>query len=136
MVTETQFEEANRRASDVLAKNPVAILAKYDRGRIVVALNSGLEISFFPDGVQGLEGAEASQLEEIKISPSGLGIYFPKLDVDLYIPALLEGVFGSRKWTAARLGSAGGVSRSMAKLEAARINGRLGGRPKKKATVA
>src|ERR1700683_2087116 len=44
------------------------------------------------------------QLEEIEISPSGFGIHFPKLDVDIYLPGLLEGFLGSKRWMAARLG--------------------------------
>ena len=82
--------------------------------------------------MQGLERATPSQLEEIEISPSGFGIYFPHLDADLYIPGLLEGFLGSRKWMAARLGQIGGQSKSKAKRTASRENGRLGGRPKRR----
>jgi hypothetical protein len=56
---------------------------------------------------------------------------FPKLDADLWLPALLEGVFGSRRWMAARLGARGGKAKSKAKARAARANGKLGGRPRK-----
>jgi hypothetical protein len=80
-----------------------------------------------------LENSRPSQLDEIEISPSGFGIHFPKLDADIYLPALLEGVLGSKKWMASRLGQIGGQSRSRAKKAASRANGRLGGRPKKRA---
>ena len=111
---------------------PRAIAARYDRklGRVVIRLSSKLEMAFSPRDAQGLENATPSQLEKIEITPSGLGIHFPKLDADIYIPALLEGFLGSRKWLAARLGAAGGKSRSAAKTSASRANGRLGGRPK------
>jgi len=78
-----------------------------------------------------LETAKPSQLNEIEITPSGFGIHFPKLDADLYVPGLLEGFLGSKRWMASRLGQAGGQSRSSAKRAASRANGRLGGRPKK-----
>jgi hypothetical protein len=81
--------------------------------------------------VQGLENAKPSQLEPIEITPSGFGLHFPKLDADVYLPALLEGVFGSKRWMAAGLGTLGGRSKSAAKAAASRRNGRLGGRPKK-----
>jgi hypothetical protein len=72
----------------------------------------------------------------LKITPSGLGVYFPRLlDTDFYIPALLEGIFGSQKWMAARLGAKGGRVKSLAKSAAARANGRLGGRPPKLAAM-
>jgi hypothetical protein len=73
------------------------------------------------------------RLDEIEISPSGFGIHFPKLDADLYMPGLLEGFLGSKKWMASRLGQAGGQSRSRMKREASRENGKLGGRPRKTA---
>ena len=63
----------------------------------------------------------------IEISPSGLGLHFPKLDADLYVPVLSEGILGSRHWTAARLGKKGGSVRSAAKAEAARANVRGAG---------
>jgi hypothetical protein len=95
---------------------------------------TGLGIFFSPQDAQGLENATPAQLSEIEISPSGFGLSFPKLDADIYVPALLEGSFGSRKWMAARLGAQGGKARSLAKRTAARANGALGGRPRKSAT--
>jgi coenzyme F420-0:L-glutamate ligase/coenzyme F420-1:gamma-L-glutamate ligase len=61
----------------------------------------------------------------------GLGLYFPALDVDLYVPGLLQGIFGSKSWTAARSGAKGGASKSTVKAAAARANGASGGRPRK-----
>jgi len=115
------------------ARIPRAVSAHYDRktGRIVLHLSSGLIVSFSPTDVEGLEHARPSQLQEIEISPSGLGIHFPALDADLYVPGLLEGFLGSKTWMASRLGQAGGQSRSKAKKAASRANGKLGGRPRK-----
>lgn len=135
MAQHDDFELANQRARELQAEAPYAIFAHYDRkaGHIVIHLSSKLVLSFSPRDAQGLEGAKPSQLDEIEISLSGFGIYFPKLDADLYIPGLLEGFLGSKRWMAARLGQLGGQSRSRAKKSAARANGRLGGRPKKRA---
>jgi len=47
------------------------------------------------------------------------------------MPALLEGVLGSKSRMAARLGGAGGRVRSRAKAAASRDNGKRGGRPRK-----
>jgi len=52
-------------------------------------------------------------------------------DVDLYLPALLEGFLGSQRWVASNNGKKGGQTRSSAKSAAARENGKLGGRPRK-----
>ena len=105
----------------------------YDRktGRIVIQLSSRLIVSFSPGDVEGLEDVRPSQLSEIEISPSGFGIHFPAVDADLYVPGLLNGFLGSKKWMASRLGQIGGQSRSRAKKAASRANGKLGGRPRR-----
>jgi len=81
--------------------------------------------------MEGIERATPSQLNEIDISPSGFGIHLPAVDADLYVPALLDGFLGSKRWMASRLGQIGGQSRSKAKQAASRRNGKLGGRAKK-----
>ena len=87
-------------------EGPVAVSARFDRRRlrIVVSLASGLEIGFRPDDAQGLAGASPEQLAQIEISPSGQGLHFPLLDADLFLPALLEGHFGSKRWMTAQIG--------------------------------
>jgi hypothetical protein len=132
-ITRQKLKEANARAKALKASTPAAMSAHYDRKsrNIIVNLSTGIGIFFSPKDAQGLEGASPTQLSEIEITPSGLGLHFPKLDADLYVPALLEGFFGSRKWMAARLGAAGGSSLSKTKAAAARANGSLGGRPRK-----
>jgi hypothetical protein len=112
---------------------PKAVSARYDRRmhRIVIHLDSKLAVAFSPHDAEGLEDATPEMLDPIEVSPSGFGIHFPKLDADLYLPALLEGFLGSKKWMASRLGSLGGRARSVAKTAAAQKNGLLGGRPRK-----
>lgn len=126
-------QRADTRALERLAAGPVALSARYDRriDRIVVGLRSGIEISFEPKSAQGLEDARPAQLGKIEITPSGLGLHFPQLDADVYLPALLQGVFGSRSWMAQAMGQAGGMATTDAKARAARENGLRGGRPRK-----
>ncbi|HEY5055607.1 MAG TPA: DUF2442 domain-containing protein [Acidobacteriaceae bacterium] len=132
-ITSKEFKEAGERMEALRASTPFATAAHYDRKsrNVIIKLSNGLGIFFSPDDAQGLEGATAAQLSDVELTPSGLGLHFEKLDADLWIPALLEGVFGSRKWMAARLGAKGGKSRSLPKRAAARANGALGGRPRK-----
>ena len=133
MALRDDFERAGERAKELESRVPRAVAARYDRksGRIVIELSSKLVVTFLPADVQGLEHARPSDLTEIEISPSGFGIHFPKIDADLYVPGLLEGFLGSKAWMASRLGQIGGRSRSDAKKEASRANGRLGGRPRR-----
>lgn len=132
-VRKEDFEAANARGAARLAKTPKAVSARYDRrvGRVVIELSTGLAVSFKPHDAQGLETAKPDDLANIEISPSGLGLHVPALDADLYLPSLLAGFLGSRKWMAASMGKAGGQSATEAKAAAARANGKLGGRPKK-----
>lgn len=134
-ITEQECKAATERAAQQRRDGPVAVRARFDRRRmrVVVSLASGLEIAFRPEDAQGLEGASAEQLSQIEISPSGQGLHFPLLDADLFLPALLEGHFGSKRWMAAQIGRTGGARSSEAKARAARENGRLGGRPRKQA---
>lgn len=131
MVSRNEFEHAKARAKARRRTLPHATSARFDKGRIVIELSTGLTISFHPRDAQVLENARPADLRDIEISPTGFGLHFPRLEADLYIPALLEGFFGSRRWTAAHLGARGGKVTSTAKAEAARANGLLGGRPRK-----
>ncbi len=133
MISTDEYAAATVQMAELRANTPYAVAARYDRkaDRVVLTLSSKVEIMFSPKDAQGLEDATPAQLSMIVISPSGFGIHFPKLDADLYVPALLEGFLGSRRWMASRLGAQGGKSRSTGKAAAARANGALGGRPRK-----
>lgn len=124
---------ANRRGSAKKAAYASVVSARYDHriSRIVIAFETGLELSFSPHHAQGFETAHPGDLDVIEISPSGLGVHFPKIDADIYIPSLIEGFLGSKRWTAAQNGQTGGKVATPAKSAAARENGKLGGRPKK-----
>lgn len=131
---DADFEAAQAR-TEALRQAGYAISARYDRrrARVIVELSTGVQLAIPVDRLEGLAGAAADALADIEISPAGLGLHWPQLDADIYLPALLQGVFGSRTWMAAQLGSAGGQARSPAKAAAARANGRKGGRPPRSA---
>jgi len=76
-----------------------------------------------------LEDAADDQLAEIEVLGAGYGLHWESLDVDLSIPGLLAGIFGTSAYMARRAGQA----TSPAKAAAARANGAKGGRPRKMA---
>jgi hypothetical protein len=137
MAKRDEFERARVRGERRRANEPYAVSARYDRRqqRIVIELNSGLQVVFGPQMIEGLQGAKPRDLQEIEITPSGFGIHFPRIDADIYLPGLLTGQFGTRRWMAAQLGRRGGSARTAAKAAAARANGKLGGRPRKRAAA-
>ncbi len=138
LIDEDIVDSANRRGAARKIAFPAVVAVRYDQRieRIVISLDSGLDLAFSPSIVQGFEGAQPADLDTAEISPSGLGVHFPKIDADLYIPALIEGFLGSKRWMAAQNGKAGGKAATPAKRLAARENGKLGGRPKKNTVAA
>lgn len=131
-LTEQELSAARQHMEELRRRGHVTG-AKFVRrtARIVVDLSTGVQVAFPPDLVEGLAGAAPDDLADIEISPAGLGLHWPKLDADIYVPALLQGIFGSKRWMASALGSSGGKARSPAKAAASRENGRKGGRPPK-----
>lgn len=94
--------EAAVREGALQRSRTAAVAVRYDGAtdRVLVILDTGVELAFAPWLVQGLGGAEADDLMEAEISPSGLGLHFPRLNADVYLPGLLEGVMGTKRWMA------------------------------------
>ena len=111
-----------------------ASAARYDATseRLIVSLHNGVELAIPTRLVEELAGADPADLAEIEITPAGLGLHWPRLDADVYVPGLLGGAFGSRQWMAAQLGAEGGRASTPAKAAASRANGAKGGRPRKR----
>ncbi len=136
-ISDAEVQQAEQRLQQRLASTPHAVAARYDRrvSRIMVTLNSGLELAFSSHLVEGLAAARPADLAIIEITPTGLGLHWPTLGADLYLPAPLDGVFGSPRWMAGLLGRRGGLARTPVKASSVRANGRQGGRPGSVATV-
>ena len=129
-ISDIDVEQANARMRRLQQTASVeAVSYRRATKRVVIELITGIQLSIPVDRIEGLADAAPKALHEMEISPSRLGIHWPQLDVDLYVPGVLQGNLGSRKWMASHLGKAGGASTSEAKRAAARENGRLGGRP-------
>lgn len=133
-LTQEAFDRATQRGRNLLSRGPLAVAAHYRDGRIHVELNNGCAFEFPVDQAQGLSGADEADLQVIEIEASGLGLHWPRLNADLYVPNLVKGILGTRRWMAS-IGAAGGRVKSAAKAEAARANGAKGGRPKRQATA-
>ena len=69
MAKRDEFSAATRRAASRRAAGPVALAARYDRcrDRVVVRLNTGLELAFPPHIAQGLDKAKPGDLSEIEM---------------------------------------------------------------------
>ena len=129
-----EFEAAVARGNARM-RGPRAASAHYDAGRnrIVVRLTTGVEIGFAPRDAEGLQHASAEDLKSIEVEAFGLGIHFPRLDADLYVPALLKGMLGSKRWMTARIRTAGGRARSPSNSIATGQTGKPAGRRRTRA---
>src|SRR5690606_12020272 len=131
-ITDQQMQAARAHAQELKSHVPQATGVAYnpDTGLVCIRLSNGIVIGLPAAQTQGLETASTKALWAIHSSPSGYGIHFPELDVDLYLPALMDGIFGTKAWMTER-GRKGGQAATKAKKAAARANGKLGGRPRK-----
>ena len=133
--------DANIDAALKLAKihdsEPVAQTVEHvpELNLLIVGLSNGRRLVLPVEDVQGLEKANHEQIKNHELLGRGTGIHFSELNVDLYVPALIEGVYGNRRWMA-QLGKKGGAARTEAKRLAARANGAKGGRPKRAAAAS
>jgi general stress protein YciG len=123
-----QYEEALREDVEPRA---VEVAYRDDLGMIWIRLYNGCVFAFPPNLIQGLEEASEDVLGQVELWGDGCGLRWDTLDIDLSVPGLLMGSFGTRAWMQ-EIGRKGGRSTSSAKAEAARKNGLKGGRPASK----
>jgi hypothetical protein len=126
-----------RALGDREAQEPSAVrAARYDgrRDAFELEFTGGGTMTIPRAAITELTDAPPRILKAVIVSPAGDALAWGALDVDVYIPGLLERVFGTRM-LAASSGRRGGRRRSKAKGEAARANGAKGGRPRKRIAV-
>ena len=128
---EAALSSAKLRSSEPRAQSVVHVP---DLKLLIVGLSNGRRLVLPIEDIQGLDGATLSQIQNYELLGNGTGISFPDLDVDLYVPALIEGVYGNRRWMA-QLGKKGCSAKTEAKRRASKANGARGGRPRRAAAA-
>lgn len=128
-ISDAEFEAATERGRLFRETHPHARDARYDAraDRVIVELENGATFAFPPRLVEGLHDASPEQLAEVEVIGAGYGLHWEALDLDYTVPGLMNGIFGTAKWMAAKAGR----TTSEAKAAAARANGAKGGRPRK-----
>ncbi len=134
VTTDDEIDRAIKRAKRV-REGPLVTSVEYRPGAgldlLILKLSDGRRHMIPREDLQGLQSATREQIAHIEILGGGTGLHWPDLDADLYVPALLRGIYGNKKWMA-EIGRRGGSMRSMAKKRAARVNGLKGGRPRRR----
>jgi hypothetical protein len=100
MVSDKELKAARQRTREMRKNVPHAVAATYlpKIKRILVTLSDGFEIALDPERIQTLEHAKPSALKKIEINAAGYELFFPALDDGIWVPGLLEGLLGTRKW--------------------------------------
>jgi len=114
-------------ADDTVIATSVQYSPKFDI--YILGLGNGTRTILARENLEGLEDASPAQLKRVELLGRGTGLHWPDLDVELYVPALVTGIYGSKEWMR-EAGRRGGIVKSVAKAQAARANGRRGGRPR------
>lgn len=137
IISDAQLEAAEERGRIEYATKPIAAEAYFDRGtgRVVLHLINGCIYEFPAHLVQELQGLGPDQLAGVTVDGAGFAIRWPALDIDLYVPSIVAGIFGTRAWMLRRLAQEAGRTSTAAKAAAARANGKKGGRPRKVAAA-
>jgi hypothetical protein len=124
---QAQLDEAYSRP--VRQEGPLVVQASYDAGRrrVMVEMNNGCTFGFPIELVPGTGNATSQQLARIDVH-DGEALVWEELDTDTDVRGVLLRAFDVKRWAAQYMGSI----TSPAKAEAARENGKKGGRPRKR----
>jgi hypothetical protein len=133
---QAQIDQARQVGDTLNESEPFAVDAWYEEARqlVFIEMNSGIVMGFPPHLLQGLQTATTEQLAAVELTPTGYGLHWEALDIDLGVPQLVAGIFGTKRWMQA-LGRIGGSAKSTAKTKASRENGKLGGRPRQRSQL-
>lgn len=129
-LTDSEYELAVERGRFAAMSTPSARSVAFDRTRreIIILLTNGCTLSVPAKLIEDLADATDDQIADCSLLGAGTGLHWETLDLDLSVAGLLNGLFGTSRWMA----GLGGKSTSPAKKAAARTNGTMGGRPRKK----
>lgn len=122
--------DSAQRAHDLVAERQYASKLRFNgpNRAFHLVLRSGATVSIPVNAIPELAAATQAQLNRVRLISTGGALEQRELDVDLSLPGLLRDVLGFgdvQQSRAARV-------RSEAKTAAARLNGKKGGRPRKK----
>ena len=127
-----QLPAARARTRRAESSEPHAARASFDRKsrEIRIRLTNGGSFAVPVALLDELRKLSDDELATLEVGAAGVGLRWPRLDIDLSVMGLARAVLGSAALMRVA-GAVGGAARSRAKAEAARRNGAKGGRPRK-----
>jgi hypothetical protein len=135
ITTDAKINRALERAKTLRESRVLNATYNPELNLLLLQLSDGHRRVIPAEDVEGLQTATVAQRSAIEILGKGTGLHWPKLNLDLYVPTLLQGITGTKRWLA-EMGRKGGSAKTPKKRKASQRNGRFGGRPKKLAVSA
>lgn len=110
-----------------------AVSLSYDRKEdtFVLALRSGSRLSIPRIAIEELRDVPSAELEKVVLSREGGAVCYAPFGIAISVPGLVRDATGAADWLAR-----GGSRKTPVKARASRVNGKKGGRPRKKIKVA
>ena len=137
-MSDEELERIRRDSEERDKVEPRALTARYERksGRLIVELRNGVIFMVPVSLLQGIAGADPELIAQVKLDARGYGLHWEALDVDLTVPGLLAGIFGTKKWMT-EINKRDAVATSSSKQSPSQVsavpkNGKKGGRPRRK----
>jgi hypothetical protein len=128
---EAEIDIIRERMRREISGEPRVVGARFDKetARVLVEFGNGCLFGFPVWMVPGTSRATPRELEQIQLEPCGEAVIWEDLNADTHVIGTMMEAFHLKAQAAKYLGSA----TSPAKAEAARENGKKGGRPRKRA---
>ncbi len=133
--TASEIDEQIERGKELYKKEikgrPVATHFRFDPETRLFSISAsdGSRIDFPVSKIRELQNASDKEIESAYITKAGDAIHWDGLDAHYTVAGLAANIFGTQEWMS-ELGKKGGSRTSPAKANAARFNGRKGGRPR------
>jgi hypothetical protein len=91
ITTDAELDRALDRAKLLHENRVVSATYNAELHKLVLQLADGQLVALPVNDIKWLQGTAADALSRIEILGNGTGLRWPDLDLDLYIPALLQG---------------------------------------------
>jgi hypothetical protein len=101
-ISEAEFKNVTSRGEATRARGPIVVSAICDATARTLALrfSNDATITIPIDAIEGLAQKPDAKLAHMAIESAGLSLHWPRLDVSLWVPSLVDGITGSRAWMA------------------------------------
>lgn len=131
-----RFEQARLAGERLVETEPCAraIVFHPEARRFTLTLMGDTTIGFAAEAIPGLAHAPEAALANVEVIPSRTGLSWRTLDMDLSVSGLVLSLLAGSEWQRAIRLAANRLAartRSEARTQASRENGKKGGRPRK-----